>query len=214
MRQALLFISLRSWRNHKLRIAITILSVCVAVSAFVALQAVNQSLKHSLEATVDNLAGKATLQITAGQAGIPEAALDTVRSTPGVTDAPGVLQIFCRTSEDFLRWRDLLIFGIDAESFLKLRPSSATGSLGAPFNPLAFLQLPGAIVISSTIARERALSVGQTLAVYTPPDKVDLTILAVFDDQSLSNLYGGRGGIKDISAAQTPVHAGKAVTRL
>src|SRR5262249_40759385 len=137
MKKSLLFISLRSWGNHKLRIAITILSVCIAVSAFVALQAVNQSLKHSLEATVDNLAGKATLQITAGEAGIPEEALDTVRSTPGVTDATGVLQIFCRTSEDFLRWRDLLIFGIDAETFLELRPTGGTSSIASPLTPLA-----------------------------------------------------------------------------
>src|SRR5215470_10485192 len=141
MKKSLLFISLRSWRSHKLRIAITILSVCIAVSAFVALQAVNQSLKHSLQATVDNLAGKATLQITAGEAGIPEEALATVRSTPGVIDATGMLLVFCRTSEDFLRWRELLIFGIDAETFQKLRPSSGTGSLGAPFNPFAFLLL-------------------------------------------------------------------------
>jgi hypothetical protein len=49
MRRALLFLSLRSWRSHKLRIAITILSVCIAVS-FVALQTVNLSLEHSLEA--------------------------------------------------------------------------------------------------------------------------------------------------------------------
>src|SRR5262249_38781270 len=214
MRQALLFISLRSWRNHKLRIAITILSVCVAVSAFVALQAVNQSLKHSLEATVDNLAGKATLQITAGQAGIPEAALDTVRSTPGVTDATGVLQIFCRTSEDFLRWRDLLIFGIDAESFLKLRSSSTSGSLGVPFNPFGSLQLPGAIAISSAIARERGLSVGQTLAVYAPQGKVDLLILGIFEDQSLSNLHGGRIGVMDIRSAQTLFARGRTVDRI
>jgi hypothetical protein len=61
MRRALLFISLRSWRSHKLRVAITILSVSIAVSTFVALQTVNQLLERSLEATVDKLAGKATL---------------------------------------------------------------------------------------------------------------------------------------------------------
>src|SRR5258708_4610093 len=128
MRRALLFISLRSWRSHKLRIAITIISVCIAVSAFVALQTVNQSLEHSLEATVDKLAGKATLQITAGEAGIPEEVLDTVRSTPGVTDATGVVQIFCRTKPDFESWRELLIFGIDPEGWQKLRPSSTGDS--------------------------------------------------------------------------------------
>src|SRR5215472_5456985 len=149
MKKSLLFISLRSWRSHKLRIAITILSVCIAVSAFVALQAVNQSLKHSLEATVDNLAGKATLQITAGQAKIPEEALDTVRSTPGVTDATGVVQIFCRTSEEFRRWDGLLIFGIDPESFQKLRPSGGNGSPASLFNRLGFLRLPNTIAISS-----------------------------------------------------------------
>jgi hypothetical protein len=36
--------------SHKPRVPITILSVCIAVSTFVALQTVNQSLEHSLEA--------------------------------------------------------------------------------------------------------------------------------------------------------------------
>src|SRR5215472_11788034 len=141
MRKSLLFISLRSWRNHKLRIAITILSVGIAVSAFVALQGVNQSLKQSLEATVDKLAGKATLQITAGEAGIPEEVVDKVRSTPGVSAASGVLQVFCRTSEEFSDWRGMLIFGVDPESFEKLRPADGDSSmLGAAMNPLVFLR--------------------------------------------------------------------------
>src|SRR5215469_7546934 len=214
MKKSLLFISLRSWRSHKLRIAITILSVCIAVSAFVALQAVNQSLEHSLEATVDNLAGKATLQITAGEAGIPEEVLDTIRSTPGVTDATGVVQEFCRTSEEFRRWRELLIFGIDPESFQKLRPSAGNGSPAAMFNLLGFLRLPNTIAISSTIARERGLEAGQTLPVYTPHGKVDLMILAVFDDQSLSRLFGGRVAVMDIQSAQALFARGRTVDRI
>jgi putative ABC transport system permease protein len=205
---------LRSWRSHKLRIAITILSVCVAVSAFVALQSVNQSLEHSLEATVDNLAGRATLQITAGEAGIPEEVIDIVRSTDGVTDATGVAHIFCRTSEEFRSWRELLIFGIDPESFQKLRPSGGNSSPGAPFNPLEFLQLPNTIAISSTMAKERGLEAGQTLPVYTPQGKVDLAILAVFDDESLTSLHGGRVGIMDLHWAQTLFARGRTVNRI
>src|SRR5215472_14837654 len=214
MKKSLLFISLRSWRSHKLRIAITILSVCIAVSAFVALQAVNQSLEHSLEATVDNLAGKATLQRTAGEAGIPEEVLDTIRSTPGVTDATGVVQEFCRTSEEFRRWRELLIFGIDPESFHKLHPSARNGSPAAMFNLLGFLRLPNTIAISSTIARERGLEAGQALPVYTPQGKVELLILAVFDDQVLSSLYGGRVGVMDIHSAQALFARGRTVDRI
>jgi putative ABC transport system permease protein len=225
MRRVLLFISLRSWRSHKLRIAITILSVCIAVATFVALQTVNQSLEHSLEATVDKLAGKATLQITAGEAGFPEEVLDTVRSTPGVTDATGVIQIFCRTTEDFRDWQDLLIFGIDPESFQKLRPpatdlsppapaTATDASAPAPINPLEFLRLPDTIAVSAAVAKERGLDAGQALPVYTPQGKVDLTILAVFDDKSLASLNRGRVGIMEIHSAQNLFARGKTVDRI
>jgi putative ABC transport system permease protein len=214
MKKSLLFISLRSWRSHKLRIAITILSVCIAVSAFVALQAVNQSLEHSLEATVDSLAGKATLQITAGEAGIPEEVLDTVRSAPGVTDVTGVVQVFCRTSEEFRSWHGLLILGIDPESFQKLRPSNGDSSTAGLFNPLEFLRLPNTIVISSAVAKQQGLEAGRAITVYTPLGKVDLMILAVFDDQSLARLYGGRIGVMHIRSAQALFARGKTVDRI
>jgi putative ABC transport system permease protein len=82
------------------------------------------------------------------------------------------------------------------------------------FNPLGFLQLPNTIAISSTIARERGLLAGQTLPVYTPQGKVDLLILAVFDDQSLSSLNAGRVGIMDIHSAQALFARGRTVDRI
>src|SRR5262249_21816524 len=213
MKQTLLFLSLKSWRQHKLRISITIISVCIAVSVFFALQSVNQSLQQSLESTVDKLAGKATLQVTAGEAGIPEEVLDTVRSTAGVTNATGVVQIFCRTKPDFQRWRELLIFGIDPDGWTKLRPSGTGSSPLSAAGLMPFLRFPG-IAISSTIAMERGISAGDILPVYAPQGRVDLPVLAVFDDGQIGNLHGGQIGVMEIHAAQTLFGLGRKLDRI
>src|SRR5581483_8405477 len=97
MWRTLLFISLRDWRNHRLRALITVIGVAIGVATYFALRTVNQSLLASLTATVDKLAGKATLQITAGDSGFPETVLATVRETPGVTGVTSQLLQFCRT---------------------------------------------------------------------------------------------------------------------
>src|SRR6185295_11333093 len=97
MWQTLTFINFKEWRRHKLRTIITLLSVAIGVATYFAIRTANQSLLHSLQATVDRVAGKASLQITAGESGFPESVLETARATPGVTDATGVVQMIRAT---------------------------------------------------------------------------------------------------------------------
>jgi putative ABC transport system permease protein len=200
MRQALIFISLKDWRNHKLRAVITLIGVAIGVSTYFAIRTVNQSLLHSLETTIDSLAGKATLQITAGESGFPEAVLETIRSTPGVTDATGVVQIFCVTALDGKP--GLLIFGVDPDEDPKLRGYNFDELTLKRGNPLQALKVPGTIVVSLGFANQQHLSPGDSLPVLTPKGKYELTIVSAFKDDRISSLFGGRVGLMDIHSAQ------------
>lgn len=211
MQRTLIFISLRDWRNHKLRAVVTLIGVAIGVSTYFALCTVNQSLSRSLEATVDKLAGKATLQITAGGSGFPEDVLATVRSTPGVTDATGEILQFCRI--DSKESEGLLVLGVDPEGEQKLRGYDAGASFPGG-NPLIFLKLPGTIVISSVFADKEGMKAGHSLPVLTSRGRVSLTILHVLGDERIGSLYGGRIGIMDIHTAQSAFGRGRNIDRI
>src|SRR5437667_10105953 len=77
-------ISIPEYRKHLLRYSLTLLGIVLGVAIFAAVRSANSSLRLALRNTIDQIAGKAVLQVTAGQAGAPESALDEVRTGRGV----------------------------------------------------------------------------------------------------------------------------------
>ena len=65
-------ISLPELRRHLLRNVLTTLGIVLGVAIFCAVRSANTSLKLALRDTIDSIAGKAVLQVTAGEAGVPE----------------------------------------------------------------------------------------------------------------------------------------------
>src|SRR5262252_2031394 len=100
MLRTLLFILLRDWRSHKLRMALTLLGITIGVSVFFSMRTANAALLGSLQDTVVKLGGKATLQVTAGESGLPEATLDTVRSIQGVQIAEPAIEVVTQAALD------------------------------------------------------------------------------------------------------------------
>ena len=88
---ALWQVASRQWRIHRLRVAMTTLGIALGVAVFFAVRTANSALLDSLTLTVQRLAGKSTLEVTAGETGFPEEVLDTVRATPGVQLAEPVI---------------------------------------------------------------------------------------------------------------------------
>lgn len=213
--RTLIFVSFRDWRNHKIRAAITVIGVAIGVSAYFALRTVNQSLLRSLETTVDRLAGKATLQITAGESGFPEDVIETVRATDGVTDSVAQILEFCQTELDDKA--NLLVLGIDPEAEQKLRAYDVDGvpdAEGRKDAPLFFLKLPNTVVISSAFADKEGLKAGDHIPIVMPTGKTDLRILYVLKDERVDSLFGGRVGIMDIHTAQQAFGRGRNIDRI
>src|SRR5260370_26524734 len=104
-------ITFKQWHAHRLRVALTTLGIALGVAVFFAIRTGNATLLDSLRATVEKLAGKATLQITAGESGFSEKVLDTVRATPGVQLAEPVIETMVQTS--FADEGAMLILGAD-----------------------------------------------------------------------------------------------------
>src|SRR3954463_13060441 len=90
---ALWQVTFRQWRTHRLRVVMTTLGIALGVAVFFAIRTANAALLDSLSMTVERLAGKSTLEVSAGETGFPEAMLDTVRATPGVKFAEPVIEV-------------------------------------------------------------------------------------------------------------------------
>src|SRR5579871_6533461 len=98
MNSALWHVSFKQWRTHRLRLVMTTLGIALGVAEYFAIRTANAALLDSLTMTVERLAGKSTLEVSAGETGFPEATLDTVRSTPGVKLAEPVIEVIVNTA--------------------------------------------------------------------------------------------------------------------
>src|SRR3954467_5027699 len=85
---------LRYLRRHPLLGLLNILSVALGVSVYLATQIANQSANRAFAASVDLVAGKAELEITAPTRHLPETILPQVVAVPGIAAATPIVDGF------------------------------------------------------------------------------------------------------------------------
>ena len=118
MGRALAFVTVRQWVLHRLRVALTLVGIARGVAVFFAVRTANTTLVSSLATTVEKLAGRATLQVSAGEATLPQEVLTTVRQTSGVQLAEPVIEKVVQSA--LPDSSSLLVLGMDTGCDLKL----------------------------------------------------------------------------------------------
>src|SRR5271170_2708470 len=86
------FVGLRHLRMKPVRTILTALGVSFGVALYIAIAIINRSTLTSFRTSIDAVAGKATLAVTAGDAGFPEAELDKITRSPGVKSAAPMVE--------------------------------------------------------------------------------------------------------------------------
>ena len=74
-----------AWRGAltaKGRTAVTVLGVALGIAVSVAIRMANESVLASFRQSLDAVAGRATLQVSAGEAGLDEQLYRAVKETP------------------------------------------------------------------------------------------------------------------------------------
>jgi putative ABC transport system permease protein len=102
---------LRYIAQHRTLAALNVLSVALGVAVFLATQFANQSANRAFAATVDLVAGKADLQISAAGRGVPDTILPAVTNAPGVAAATPLVRGFVTLPD--LPGEYLEILGVD-----------------------------------------------------------------------------------------------------
>jgi putative ABC transport system permease protein len=205
-------ISIPEIRKHLLRNVLTLLGVVLGVAIFTAIRSANSSLQGSLRDTIDQVAGKAVLQVTAGQAGLPEETVDQVRAISGIKAAVPIIEAVVRTAD--ASQGNILVLGVDMAGDRSMRDYRVEGDEDAVSDPLVFLAQPDSIIVSKDFASRNGLEEDSRIRMITAAGTKTFTVRGIMSPQGMAKAFGGNMGVMDIYAAQFVFGRGRKFDRI
>src|SRR5688572_2539209 len=205
-------ISIPEFRKHLLRYFLTMLGIVLGVAVFSGVRSANSSLRLALRNTIDQIAGQAVLQITAGQAGIPESAVDEARAVSGVRAAVPVIEAVVRTAD--ASQGNILILGIDMTGDRSMREYTLEGDDDEVADPLVFLAQPDSLIVSKAFADRNQLTEDAPVTLITALGPKMFTVRGIMSPQGMAMAFGGNIGVMDIYSAQFVFERGRFFDRI
>ena len=207
------------------RTLLVVLGVALGVAMVVAIRLASDSALASFGDTVDAVAGRSNLCVSAVADGFDERIFSRIRRTPGVEAAAPVVEVNTLVGRLTPGDRDqgvelgarrgfdetLLVLGLDPFSeapfgrlVAPLSPGGATARPGSSFGraALALLSRPHAVAVTRTFAEREHVGVGDTLTALASGAQVPLEIAAVLTGDGLEQAMGGNVAIADIATVQ------------
>ncbi len=212
----MILLRLISWpyfRKHVLRTALTAAGIVLGVAVFVGMHTANQSVLFAFSRTVDRIAGKTELQVTAGETGFDEDVLEHVRAAPTVKVAVPVIEAVVDTN--ITGQGSLLVLGIDMTGDRSLRDYDLeSGDDAVIDDPLVFLAQPDSIILSKEFADRNHVAVGGRMMLGTAAGPRPFSVRGVMKSTGLTSAFGGNLAIMDIYAAQKMFGRGRKFDRI
>ena len=209
-------LGLISWpylKKHAVRSLLTVIGIVLGVAVFVAMHTANQAVFFAFERTVDRIAGASQLQVTAGEAGFPEEALERVQAIADVQVAVPVIEAPAATR--LAGQGNILILGVDMTGDRSLRDYDLeSGDEAVIDDPLVFLAQPDSIIITNEFAARNNLRVGDRLTLSTMIGDKPFTVRGIMRSGGLTSAFGGNLAIMDIYAAQQVFGRGRRFDRI
>ena len=165
----MILLRLISWpyfRKHVLRSLLTIAGIVLGVAVFVGMHTANQSVLFAFSRTVDRIAGKTEIQVTAGEAGFEEDILEKVQSVPSVRVAVPVIEAVVDTR--MAGEGSLLVLAVDMTGDRSLRDYDLeSGDEAVIDDPLVFLAQPDSLILTKQFADKSRLAVNDQMPLGT-----------------------------------------------
>jgi putative ABC transport system permease protein len=188
------------FRQHLLRTLLTVAGIVIGVAVFVGMHTANQSVLFAFSRTVDRIAGKTELQVTAGETGFDEDILERVQSASTVRVVVPVIEAVADTKVK--EQGSLLVLGIDMTGDRTLRDYDLeSGDAAVVDDPLVFLAQPDSIILSSDFAAENRLEAGGRVALGTAAGERHFTVRGIMQPSGLTSAFGGDLAIMDKPSA-------------
>ncbi len=205
-----------SWpyvRKHVLRTVLTTAGIVLGVAVFVGMHTANQSVLFAFNSTVDRIAGKTELQVSAGETGFDEAVLETVQGAATVRVAVPVIEAVVDSQRE--GQGNLLVLGTDMTGDRSLRDYDLEDADEAIIDdPLVFLAQADSIMLTKAFADRNGLSVNSVMTLGTALGPRAFTVRGIMKSKGLASAFGGNLAIMDIYAAQRMFGRGRTFDRI
>ncbi len=193
-------ISWRHFRLHRLRTLLTFLGIVLGVAVIVAIAMVNRSLATSFQSTIEQIAGKAVLQVSNAESGVPESLFPAIRDAVGVQDAAAVIEGFLPVSG--VERERLYVLGADLLSDSTMRDHEFVGSRFAFDEALDFIAGQDSVGLTESFTRRLGLRMGDRITLVTSAGKQSYTVRALLKEQGTARVFGGNFALMDLPVAQ------------
>src|SRR5213592_2518054 len=186
----------RFTRGGAARLALTVLAVAWGVALVAAVHLANRAVLRAFVEVVDTMAGRAALEVVAGEGGLfPEDVAATVGTVPGVEAAvPSVKGAAYADGGELLT-----VYGVDLTGDAPERVYGARLELD---DPLVFLARPDSIALARPFAAAHGLALGDRIELATPVGRRALTLRGLLDAEGVARAYGGNVAVMDLFAAE------------
>lgn len=200
-------------RKHVLRTCLTVAGIALGVAVFVAMHSANRAVLGAFERTVNQIAGAAQLQITAGGFGFPEEILERVQAVPEVRVAVPVLEAVVDTG--LPGQGSLLVLGVDMTGDRSLREYDLeSGEEAIVDDPLVFLAQPDSLIVTREFAERNGLKTGSRIPLMTMEGPKQFVVRGIMRPGGFGKAFGGNLAVMDIYAAQKMLGRGRRFDRI
>jgi putative ABC transport system permease protein len=211
-------VSLPRLRELRLRASLTVFGIALGVAMLVAVLVVNDSVLRGVTSTVEDLAGRSDLQISAGTSGFAESMLDAVRALAAVEHATPVLQQTLTVRDPRTRGERLLLLGVDMlgddEGHFRDYGSRELDAIRQ--DPLPFLNGAYNLLLSKSFARRYGYALHDqiTLATSAGPRRFEIWGFIEEKASSVGSAFGGAVGVMYYQSMQAALERGENVDRV
>jgi len=200
-------------RKHLLRSVLTTAGIVLGVALLVGMQTANRSVLRAFNDTVERIAGKAQLQVSAGDAGFSEEVLERVQSLREIRAAAPVIE--AEADPGFPGQGKLLILAVDMTGDRSLREYDFDNAdENVIDDPLIFLAQPDSIILTREFAGRNHIAIGGKVAFDTMLGRKQFTVRGILKAGGMAQAFGGNLGIMDIYAAQSVFGRGRHFDRI
>ena len=192
MFRLVLLTGLRHTSRHKVRTLLTLLGVVAGVATFIFAPTLAASIAESLRAAIDDVAGKAQIEVRGPGEGVSARITAKVRAAEGVALAAPLTQSGAVLPGET---EPLAILGVDPKIDRQVRTYALIEG--------RFLDRPGSVLLTGRYAREKGISIGESIALLGPGGSVALKVAGLLADSGVGRLNGGDIAVMRLADAQT-----------
>ncbi len=203
----------RFMRGHGGRLALTVLALASGVALVGAIDLVNGAVLRGFATVIDDMAGRAALQVRVDSGFFAEDLAERVAAVPGVERAVPVVVAAAFTTDDPPRAMTIHGFDLtDPDTVRIYEPADAATAIVA--DPLEFLNSRDAIIVTREFAAASGLGEGATLLLDTPHGRQPFRVRGVIDPSGIGRAFGGSLILMDLQAAEARFAAPGMVNRI